>query len=183
MRIVPSTLPRYVLTVLLTLCSAAAQADTAQDVHAQLARGEAAAALQTADRGLASKPQDAALRFLRGVALMDLHRNDDALAQFTTLTQEFPELPDPYNNIALLQARAGRLEAARQALETALRNYPSHRAARANLGQIYLLLAAQTWEQMAAAPTVDPALMRKLQALRALLASEVMNTAPPRAAR
>ena len=46
-----------------------------------------------------------------------------------------------------------------------------------------MLLAAQTWEQMAAAPTVDPALMRKLQALRALLASEVMNTAPPRAAR
>ena len=69
MRIVPSTLPRYVLTVLLTLCSAAAQADTAQDVHAQLARGEAAAALQTADRGLASKPQDAALRFLRGEAV------------------------------------------------------------------------------------------------------------------
>jgi Tfp pilus assembly protein PilF len=106
--------------------------------------------------------------------LMDMGRDADALALFTAMAQQYPELPDPYNNIALLHARAGRLEQARQALDVALRNDPTHRTARANLGQVHLMLAVQAWEQAASAGTLDAALLRKLEAARALLAD------PPR---
>ena len=144
-------------------------ADDAAEVRALLARGDLAAALQRAERAAAANPRDAQARFLQGVVLMDLQRNDDAMALFTRLSQEYPELPDPLNNIALLHSRAGRLELARQALESALRNDPGHRTARANLGHLHLMLAVQAWEQLAAAGTLDAPLQRQLEGARALL--------------
>jgi Tfp pilus assembly protein PilF len=113
----------------------------------------------------------AARRFLQGVKLMDGHQDAAALASFTALTQDFPELPDPWNNIALLHARAGQLELARQALETALRNDPSHRTARINLGHVHLLLAVQAWDQAASAGVLDPTLKNTLEAARRLSAA------------
>lgn len=171
----PSTprVPALLATGLAALCLVAgvAHADEAAELRALLTRGEPGAALQLAERALVSRPRDVSLRFLQGVALMDLRRDADALAHFTTMTQDYPELPDPYNNIALLQARAGRLEAARLALESALRNDPGHRTARMNLGEVHLMLAAQAWELALANAPVDVRLLRRLEAVRALLAA------------
>lgn len=178
----PST--RSVLRIALLLlgglhASLYAASEEVRAVQELLARGQAQAALQRLEaREGAPAPAsgtaasvDAELRFLRGVALMDLQRNAEALAWFERMTQDHPELPDPFNNIALLHVRAGRLEPARQALETALRNDPSYRVARANLGLVHLMLAVQAWEQVAAAGPVDPPLMRRLEGARALLAT------------
>jgi Flp pilus assembly protein TadD len=139
------------------------------EIRGTLARGDLAGALKQAQAASAAKPADAQLRFLLGVVHMDLFQDAEALAVFTALTQQYPELPDPLNNIALLQARAGRLDEARQTLQAALRADPSHRAARSNLGQIYLMLAVQAWELAASAVPADPALQRRLTAARALL--------------
>jgi tetratricopeptide (TPR) repeat protein len=143
-----------------------------------LARGQALAALQRLESragalvlAQGTPGDDAELRFLRGVALMDLQRDAEALAWFERMTQDHPELPDPFNNIALLHVRAGRLEPARQALETALRNDPSYRTARANLGLVHLMLAVQAFEMVAASGPVDPPFTRRLEGARALLAS------------
>ncbi|MDO8420270.1 MAG: tetratricopeptide repeat protein [Rubrivivax sp.] len=159
-------------------CAGPAVADGAADVQALLARGDLAAALQRAERAITENPRDPHLRFLHGVVLMDLQRDEAALAVFTQLTQEYPELPDPYNNLALLHARAGRLEAARQALETALRNDPSHRTARVNLGQVHLMLAVQAWEQAAAAAPLELPVQRLLEGARALLAARPAVVTP-----
>ena len=152
----------------LALPAQASDSDVARDL---LARGDPTRALERVDGALAREPLDAPLAFLRGVALMDLQRNDEALAQFERLTQQYPELPEPFNNLALLHVRAGRLEPARQALESALRNDPGHRTARANLGLVHLMLARQHWELLAAGGPIDPALARRLEGVRALLAS------------
>lgn len=146
-------------------------ADDATDVRTLIANGDLPAALERAERAVRDKPRDPQARFMRGVVLMDLQRDAEAMAVFTELAQEYPELPDPPNNIALLQARAGRLEQARASLELALRNDPTHRMARANLGQVYLMLAVQAWEQAAAQGPLDVPLQRKLEAARALLGS------------
>ena len=163
-------LPGRVLATLL-LCGsvATAIADDAAEIRALVARGDLAAALQRAERAAAANPRDVQARFLQGVVLMDLQRNDDAMALFTRLSQAYPELPDPLNNIALLHARAGRLEMARQALESALRNDPGHRTARANLGQVHLMLAVQAWEQLASEGVLDVPLQRQLDGARSLL--------------
>ena len=157
------------LLVALLLSARPALADLVSEVHTLLARGDLSGALAAADAAQVARPADAQARFLHAVVLMEMRRDDQAMAAFTRLSQEYPELPEPFNNIALLQVRAGRLELARQALESALRNDPGHRAARANLGEVYLMLAVQSWEQAASAGALDPRLMRKLEVARALL--------------
>ena len=167
----PASALRSVLALIAgCLITQASVADTPEEVRALLARGDLASALLKAQAGVAARPADAQSRFVLGVVLMDMGRDAQALALFNELNQAYPELPDPLNNIALLQARAGQLEAARQSLETALRNDPAHRAARVNLGQVHLMLAAQAWAQASAAMPADSALLQKLQAVRALLA-------------
>lgn len=180
----PRPSPRSALRIALLLlgglhATLTAASEEVRLVQELLSRGQAQAALQRleAREGAlalangATAGTDAELRFLRGVALMDLQRNAEALAWFERMTQDLPELPDPFNNIALLHVRAGRLEPARQALETALRNDPSYRVARANLGLVHLMLAVQAWEQVSASGPVDPQLTRRLEGARALLAA------------
>ena len=132
--------------------------------------GELPAALERAERAAAADPGDAKLRFLSGVILMDLQRDAAALSVFERLTEDFPELAEPYNNIALLQARAGKLDEARAALETALRNDPLLRAARSNLGDVYLRLAMRAWETVATEAPGDAGLQRRLRAAREIVA-------------
>jgi tetratricopeptide (TPR) repeat protein len=148
------------------------KAGATEAIRALLDRGEAAEALVRADRAIAADPRDVPVIFLRGVALMDLGRDAEALAHFERMTQDYPELPDPWNNIALLHVRAGQLELALPALERALRNDPSHRTARANLGLVHLMLAARAWETVAATGPVDALLKRRLEGVRALLTDD-----------
>lgn len=160
---------RLLTTLLLALVHACAAADGATDVDRLLRAGEPAAALRLADGGLATDGHQPALRFLRGVALMDLKRDDDAMAAFVALTEDYPELAEPYNNIALLLARAGRLDDARAALVTALRNDPSLRVARRNLGDVELQLAIRAWDAVLDQTPGDAALRRRVHAAREAL--------------
>jgi Flp pilus assembly protein TadD len=169
-------LPRTLAVALLLAC-AASRADLLTDVQNLAAKGDLAGALRATEAAAAADPRNTQARFLRAVVLMDLQRDVEALDAFTQLSQEFPELPEPYNNLALLHARGGRLELARQSLETALRNDPGHRTARANLGEVYLMLAVQAWEQAATNGPLDARLTRRLDAARSLVASGAMPTA------
>jgi len=162
---------RALFMLLLLLPWAAVRADEAAEVQHLIRSGDLAQALQRAQRAAAQQPRDAPVRFLEGVILIDLQRDAEALSVFQRVSEDFPELPDPFNNIALLHARAGRLDAARIALETALRNDPSHVTARANLGEIYLRLAIQAWETVAATLPGDSAVRRRLQLARELIAA------------
>lgn len=157
------------LAVSFVLAPLAARADAAAEIKALLARGDPNAALQRAERASVADPRDVQVRFLHALVLMDLQRNGDAMARFTALSQDFPELADPYNNLALLHVRAKELQQARAALEMALRNDPGHRTARANLGQVHLMLAVQAWEQLASTGVLDAQQQRQLDAARFLL--------------
>ncbi|HQR21818.1 MAG TPA: tetratricopeptide repeat protein [Burkholderiaceae bacterium] len=125
-----------------------------QLVQRQLAAGHAAQALELADDSLKKNPRDAQMRFLRGVILTELKRPADALAVFQGLTEDFPELPEPYNNLAVLYAAEGRLDNARAALELALAAAPNYGTAYENLGDIYLQLAADAYQR---ATKLEPA--------------------------
>ena len=76
-------------------------------------------ALARADAQLAKNPKDAQLRFVRGVILTELKRPAEARAVFQRLTEEFPELPEPYNNLAVLYAGEGKQGAALSAYNLA----------------------------------------------------------------
>lgn len=154
-------------------CSAALplRADTLADIDKLYRAGDLAQALRQADAAIAAQPRAAPVRFLKGVILADLKRDAEAIAVFTALTEDYPELPDAYNNLAVLLAAQGRLNEALVALQGALRNDPAHRAARQNLGDVHLALAIQAWSAAQSGDDKDDAaLHRKLQLARQIQA-------------
>src|SRR6218665_1757242 len=124
-----------------------AQADEHADISALLQPGQAAQALTLAEQRLTEHPRDPQLRFLRALAQTDAGEPERAIASFTELTQEFPELPEPYNNLAVLYARQNQWDQARATLEMALRANPGYATAQENLGDIYVWLASQAYSK------------------------------------
>ena len=144
------------------------RADDLGDVQQLLKGGNAADALKRADQFLAGNPKDAQMRFLKGVALAEQNRANDAVTVFVKITEDFPELPEPYNNLAVLYANQGHYDKARTALEMAIRTNPGYATAHENLGDVYARLAAQSYgraqQQDPSNATVGPklALIRQL---------------------
>ena len=91
-----------------------------EEVRKLVAAGRTKQALALADEQLAKNPRNAQMRFVRGVLLTDMNEKDAARAVFQQLTEDFPELPEPYNNLAVLYAADGQLDRARASLELAL---------------------------------------------------------------
>jgi Flp pilus assembly protein TadD len=145
---------------------AAAQAESAQEIERAFRTGDKAAALQQLDRTIDAQPRNVQLRFLKGVLLAESGRNAEAAEVYLRLTQEFPELPEPYNNLAVIHAAEGRLDDARRELETALRNDPTYATAHENLGDVYARLALRAYQH---AGTPGPELKRKLELARQLV--------------
>jgi Flp pilus assembly protein TadD len=120
----------------------------AADQVAQLLRErKPAEALARADTRLKENPRDAQVRFMRAVALTDLKRTDEAIAAFEAMNQEFPELPEPYNNLAVLLAAQGRYEQARVLLLRSLDAQPGYSTALENLGDLYIAMAADAYQR------------------------------------
>lgn len=149
MKQVRRTLPRLLRLLALTalMGTGVVHADDYADITQLLKAGKASEALAKADQRLAANPRDPQLRFLRGVAQTDSGKQADAIATFTKLTEEYPELPEPYNNLAVLYANQNQLDKARTALEMAIRTNPSYATAQENLGDIYAKLASQAYNK------------------------------------
>ncbi len=162
-----ATLCAVALTCLLAVSAAPANAQTAgialpadltpstqqppqvarqKRIDDQLAKKQYTEALAELDKDVAAQPRNAQARFQRGVALAGLGRGDDAIVAFSQMTQDFPELPEPYINVAALYAERGELLRARDNLIMASRVAPENALAQANLGDIYVRLAAQSYQ-------------------------------------
>ena len=135
--------------------------------------GDSAAALRTVESALERLPRDVALRFTRAVMQADLGRIDDAMAGFKQLTQEYPELPEPYNNLATLHAARGELDQARAALDEAVRALPAYALAWENLGDVHLRIAERAWQR---ASSLDK---RSEAAAKLTLARELIGRMTP----
>jgi Flp pilus assembly protein TadD len=144
-----------------------AQADNAQEIERLYRAGQAAEAMQRLERAITDQPRDAQLRFLKGVLLAESGKRAEAVEVYLRLTQEFPDLAEPFNNLAVLYAADGELDKARESLETALRNDPGYATAQENLGDVYVQLAIRSYERTGSR---SPAVQRKLQLAKQLAA-------------
>lgn len=124
-----------------------AHADDLSDANQLFKQGQQTAALSKVENHLAAKPKDAQGRFLKGLILTEQGKPIDAIRVFTALTTDFPELPEPYNNLAVLYASQGQYDKAKQSLEMAIRTHPSYATAHENLGDIYAKMASQAYDR------------------------------------
>lgn len=140
-------LPFPTLLLLALLTAAPAQAQDLAGAQRLWLAGQKTQAVAQVEQALTRSPDDLQLRFALGVMRMELGERAQARALFTRLTQDFPDLADPYNNLAVLHAAEGDLDEAQAALQQALRLQPDHAQAQENLGDVLLRLALRAYER------------------------------------
>ncbi|RZI82628.1 MAG: tetratricopeptide repeat protein [Rubrivivax sp.] len=160
----------------LSMTALAVQADEVGDVQKLLSAGKNVEALQRADQYLAVRPRDPMMRFLRAISLSQANRVPEAITAFTKLTEDYPELPEPFNNLAVLYAQQGQYDKSRNALEMAIRTNPSYATAYENLGDVYAKLASQAYSKALQIDTRS-AVAPKLAMIRDLFPKERGGTA------
>lgn len=166
-----------------TTISRLAHADGLSDARQLLTEGQLPQALAKVNVLIAANPNDPQYAFLRGVILTAQHKTEHAIQVFTQITERYPELPEPYNNLAVLYAQQGHYHKARATLDMAIRTNPDYATAYENLGDIDAALARQSYEK---AQQLDPsrkdAIAPKLALIDKLFPHRrpaVSNTAKP----
>lgn len=174
---------------LLVSLSCHVHADDIQDINQMLQKGDLNGALNRANQSLAKSPKDAQLRFLKGLILADQNKTDESIQVFTSITEDYPELPEPYNNLAVLYAAQGKYDAAKNALEMAIRTHPSYATAHENLGDLYAKMASQAYDKALQIDSGNKSAQMKLALIKELITGEPRkavstktasaNTSPP----
>lgn len=168
------------IVLLFGLCSAvqAQMQDDASDISQMLRSGQTELAAKRVETALSSRPKDPQLRFLRGVIQIEQKKNSDAIATFQRMTEEFPELPEPYNNLAVLYAGQGQHDKARAALELAIRTHPSYATAHENLGDVYTKMASESYTKALQLDTTNNTAQIKLNTITSLATARPVSAAP-----
>ncbi len=187
MRPLPQTpslarLSAIVLGLVLSVSVSLANAQTLPDVQRLMKQNQMPQALEKVDAYISTKPKDAQGRFMKGLILTEMGRPADAIAVFTKLTEDFPELPEPYNNLAVLYAQQKQYDKARTALEMAIRTHPSYSIAHENLGDVYAKLASQAYDKALQLDSSNAATQTKLSMIKELISTSSKPGAKPAAA-
>ena len=157
---------------------AAAPSPEAAEIQRLLKSQQAGQALKMIDDALAKNANDPAMRFRRGVALSMLDRKAEALQVFQKLVADHPEMPAPYNNLAVLYGSQGDYDKARAALVAAIRTNPQYATAYQNLGDVYAQLASQAYSKALQLDKNDTTSPPKLRLLGELISNPAQSAAP-----
>ena len=155
----------------------AAHADDMEQANAMLKARRYPQALEHVDKAIAAKPQDPQARFLKGLILTEQGDTKDAIEVFRKLTQDYPDLPEPYNNLAVIYAGQGHYEKARTELEKSIRTHSSYATAYENLGDIYARLASQAYDKALQLDSSNSTAQGKLMLVRNLVGTAPQTTA------
>jgi Flp pilus assembly protein TadD/ketosteroid isomerase-like protein len=164
----PRAMLATLLVALLAICGPAF-ADDVEDAAKMLKSGQHQQAMERVNKVLAAKPRDARARFLKGLILAEQGNAKDATDVFLALTKDYPDLPEPYNNLAVIYASQGQYDKARGALEQSIRTHPSYATAYENLGDVYAKLASQAYDKALQYDSANPAAKNKLALVRDLV--------------
>ena len=128
------------------LSAAAAVADTLDRALTLAAEGRYPEARHVLDPLLENEPGNAQLRLLHGVLRVQEGHRGEAIAVFSGLAREFPDMFEAHNNLAVLYVEEGRLEEARGVLTAILERRPEAVGYR-DLGEIYEKLSRRAYAQ------------------------------------
>ncbi len=147
-----------------------------------LQAGRTDEALQQVNAYLSKRPNDAQAMFHKGLILVQMNQTDQAIDVFDVLTRDYPELPEPYNNLAVLYSSQGKFDKARDILLTAVNAHPTYTTAHENLGDLYVNLAGMAYGRALQLDRNNASVQTKLAMINDLSApgpkSRPMSTLP-----
>ncbi len=137
------------VTVLLLggLVSPPLLAATTDEVQSLIREDRLGAALDAVEKALAEDADNVEMRFLKGLILTRQDRLGEAAKVFQALIDDYPKLPEPYNNLAVVYAAQGEYDKARETLLRAINTHPSYATAYENIGDIYAKMASDAYNQ------------------------------------
>ena len=135
----------FVFLLVFASAGVVAQDTSLDEARSLIRQGQPGAAIELLDRYLSTASEAPEARFLKGVALAESGRRQEAIYVFSALAADFPNLPEPYNNLAVLYASEGELDKALTTLLEAIRIHPSYATAHENLGDVYATLAKREY--------------------------------------
>ena len=154
-------------------------AQSLKDARGLIAEKKYADAIVILDKLSVERPREPQARFLKGLALADSGKTNEAIAVFQAVLGDYPELPEPHNNLAVLYAQKGEYGLARDELEAAISAAPDYTIAYENLGDIYARLAALNYEKAVARDARNKTAPLKLKLVRDVLAPQVAAASTP----
>jgi len=173
-----SSLAKFVASIIVALSfvSFSAFADELKDISQLADSGQQVAALERINTYLAANPKDPQAMFMKGIIQAEMGKHDDAIKSFTELTEKYPNLPEPYNNLAVLYADAGQYDKAKKALETAIKTHPSYATAHENLGDIYARMASEAYDKALQLDSGNARAQSKLAMIKELFSTSNKTT-------
>jgi tetratricopeptide (TPR) repeat protein len=140
------------------------------DVRKLLRQAKYSQALLLVNKGLVNNPRDPQMRFWQGFIFEQLGQPEMALQVYLGLTQDYPELAEPHNNLGVLYAAKGDYPNAKDSLDAALRANPNYAAAHENMGDLLINMARQSYERSLAAEPKQSTPAQKIERLKPVLA-------------
>jgi hypothetical protein len=165
--------------MMLGICMLPASATSVLEAEKLLRLKQPRQALEQIEIFLARNPNDPQGRFFKGLILTELNRMPEAISMFQKLTEDYPELPEPYNNLAVLYAQQKQYDKAKTALEMAIRTHPSYAVAHENLGDIYARMATQAYDRALQLDSSNTAAQSKLNLIREMVGNSSAKGSRP----
>ena len=154
-----------------------AYAQSLKDARGFITAKQYAQAIALLDKLTTERPREPQARFLKGLALADSGKTSEAIVAFQSVLGDYPELPEPHNNLAVLYAQKGDYALARDELEAAIAAAPDYAVAYENLGDIYARLSALNYEKAVARDARNKTAPLKLKLVRDVLAPPIVAAA------
>ncbi len=143
------------------------------DIQLLINEGQHKEALKLTEEQLSRNASDIKLQFMKGLILTRLDRYADAENVFIQLTKENPDLPEPFNNLAVVYAAQGKYTEASEALKSAINTHPTYATAHENLGDIYAKMASRAYNQALELDTSNNTAREKLSLVNELMSAPV----------
>ena len=169
-----SIITKSLLILSVSLLISPAHADELKDISQMADQGQASAAIERLNTYITANPKNAQALFMKGVLLAEQGRRDEAIKIFLDVTEKFPSLPEPYNNLAVLYADQGQFDKARKALETAIKTHPTYATAHENLGDIYARMASEAYDKALQLDTSNTRAQGKLSLIKDFVVSQLL---------
>ena len=148
-------LPTLIITILLIVITINSSLITVnsspqnnlEEIKILLKNGKYVRAEKLVSNSIEMQPNNPELLFYKGIIETNIGKNDEAINTFRYLTEKFPELPEPFNNLAVLYAEKGQFKLAKEILEQAIKTNPSYLTAHINLGDIFTKMASEAYNK------------------------------------
>jgi tetratricopeptide (TPR) repeat protein len=118
-----------------------------EEIKVLLKNGSYADAEILTNQSIVNNLNNPELLFYRGIIETNQGKKNQAIDTFRDLTERFPQLPEPFNNLAVLYAEKGQFRLAKEILEQAIKTNPSYLTAHINLGDIFTKMASEAYNK------------------------------------